>query len=551
MPKAYSYIRFSRPEQAKGDSKRRQVAAAEAWAKERGLALDEQLVDQGVSAYRGKHATVGALGSFLDAVRDGRVEEGSTLIVESLDRLSRQAILDALAQFTGLISAGIRIVTLSDGAEYTRESVNGDFGRLIISLTIMSRAHEESATKAARLSAAWTNKRQRAREEGRPLTARAPAWLRLRPDRSGYDVDEGRAAVVHRIFTDTAAGIGQFILTSRLNAEGVPTFARAIAGNPGRVRGWHSSAVAKILNSRSVLGLHQPHRKTPEGRRVAEGDEVPLFPAVISLELYSQAQNARKARRKTGGPRSEFVNILSGLCRCAECGGSVSLYNKGSGPKSGGRYYACSRARRAAGCANRRAWRCVSVEDAVLSRATRLDLARVLPRSEPDEADQGAARVAALEAELADVERRRARWADAYEEGDDDALQRMRSYAARAKGLAANLAAAKAAAEQAKATHAPLAARQAAVAALRVAMDGVAGTPDEHALRLKLAQELRRVVERVEFGGQSVALAWGTAAAKPARASALTLPDAAVSRVVVLSRDAEAFGKGYEPDDEA
>ncbi len=549
MPKAYSYIRFSRPEQAKGDSYRRQIEAAETWAKERGLTLDERLIDQGLSAYRGKHAAVGALGSFLDAVRDGRVEEGSTLIVESLDRLSRQAILDALAQFTGIISAGVRIVTLSDGAEYTRESVNGDFGRLIISLTIMSRAHEESATKGARLSAAWNNKRTKAREEGRPLTARAPAWLRLRSDRSGYDVEESRAEVVRRVFRDTAAGIGQFALTARLNAEGVPTFARGILGNPGRIRGWHSSAIAKILDSQSAIGWYQPHRKTAEGRRVPDGEPVRLFPAIIPEELYWQAQASRQSRRGTGGPRSEFVNLLSGLCRCAECGGPVALFNKGPVARNGGRYYACSRARRGAGCSIRRAWRCDHVEEAVLGRATRLELSRVLP-GEPDETDQGAARVAALEAELADVERRRARWADAYEEGDDDALSRMRSFAARAKGLVADLAAAKAAAEQARATHAPLAARQAAVAALRAALDGTAGTPDEHALRLKLAQELRRVVERVEFSPEAVALAWGAAAAKPARASAFTLPDAAGRRVVVLSRDPEVFG-GFGEDDEA
>jgi DNA invertase Pin-like site-specific DNA recombinase len=34
MVKAYSYIRFSSPEQAQGDSLRRQTAKAEAWAKE-------------------------------------------------------------------------------------------------------------------------------------------------------------------------------------------------------------------------------------------------------------------------------------------------------------------------------------------------------------------------------------------------------------------------------------------------------------------------------------------------------------------------------------
>ena len=37
MPRAYSYIRFSTPEQLQGDSFRRQTAMAEKYARDRGL----------------------------------------------------------------------------------------------------------------------------------------------------------------------------------------------------------------------------------------------------------------------------------------------------------------------------------------------------------------------------------------------------------------------------------------------------------------------------------------------------------------------------------
>lgn len=42
-PKVYSYSRWSTPEQAKGDSFRRQARAAEKWAERNGLELDESL----------------------------------------------------------------------------------------------------------------------------------------------------------------------------------------------------------------------------------------------------------------------------------------------------------------------------------------------------------------------------------------------------------------------------------------------------------------------------------------------------------------------------
>lgn len=65
-PKAYSYLRFSTPEQAAGDSRRRQTELAEKFAKAHDLALDDQLTfhDLGVSAFSGANLA-GQLGAFL------------------------------------------------------------------------------------------------------------------------------------------------------------------------------------------------------------------------------------------------------------------------------------------------------------------------------------------------------------------------------------------------------------------------------------------------------------------------------------------------------
>jgi DNA invertase Pin-like site-specific DNA recombinase len=84
-PRAYSYVRFSTPEQAKGASYERQVEVAQAFARERGLELAAtSYTDLGVSAYRHKNAETGALRAFLTAVELGDVPSGSYLLVESL-----------------------------------------------------------------------------------------------------------------------------------------------------------------------------------------------------------------------------------------------------------------------------------------------------------------------------------------------------------------------------------------------------------------------------------------------------------------------------------
>src|SRR4051812_33842997 len=83
--RAYSYERFSSTEQGKGHGLRRQIERRDAYLARRGLTLDTtlRLSDPGVSAYRGRNATDGALGVFLELVRAGRIPPGSYLIVEN------------------------------------------------------------------------------------------------------------------------------------------------------------------------------------------------------------------------------------------------------------------------------------------------------------------------------------------------------------------------------------------------------------------------------------------------------------------------------------
>ena len=113
--KAYSYVRFSSEKQRLGDSVRRQVELAQAWAAQRGMELDDSTYrDLGVSAYDRSNETAG-LGAFLTAARNGKVQPGSFLLVENLDRLSRAGIIPTIEIMQQLTKADIRIVLLADG----------------------------------------------------------------------------------------------------------------------------------------------------------------------------------------------------------------------------------------------------------------------------------------------------------------------------------------------------------------------------------------------------------------------------------------------------
>ncbi|MDO9429739.1 MAG: recombinase family protein, partial [Phenylobacterium sp.] len=98
-PKAYSYIRWSSDRQTSGDSLKRQLELSEAYAAEHGLELDNRLKDEGVSAYHGLNRTKGDLSIFLEQIKTGEVAPGAYLLVESLDRVSRENVIDAQTLF--------------------------------------------------------------------------------------------------------------------------------------------------------------------------------------------------------------------------------------------------------------------------------------------------------------------------------------------------------------------------------------------------------------------------------------------------------------------
>ncbi|WP_156382037.1 MULTISPECIES: recombinase family protein [unclassified Aureimonas] len=487
MPKAFSYIRFSTPDQARGDSLRRQLTAARAWCEARGLDLDDSLRDLGISAYKGAHRDIGALRSFLSLVEAGKVPRGSYLVVESLDRLSREAVLDAAARLFDLIRAGVIVVTLSDGQVYSEERLRTDWTPLIVSIAVMARAHEESRIKGERVGAAWARKKDAAREEGRPLTSRCPEWIAIEGSR--FVVREDRAEIVRTIFQWAIEGYGRRQVVAKLNEAGTPTWRGGI--------GWQTSTVGKILTGRLVLGEYQPHSGSSRaGTRQPAGDPiVGYYPSIVDEETYWRAQQASQGRRVAAGRRGRGVaHLLLGLGRCTRCGAAMHLVNKGTTPK-GGSYFVCSVAARKAGCENDGRWRVDHIESRLLRGLAYLDAGTVLHGAQPTvEAD----RVSLLAARLAKVEVARGRlFVLVEEDGDERAVGRYRTLGDEAKTIKRDLAEAEKVAATAAADPG-LKARLGEAVDLSRAMNEAEGN-DRHAIRTRLAEQLRQLVAEVRY----------------------------------------------------
>ncbi|WP_306222334.1 recombinase family protein [Bosea beijingensis] len=493
QPIAYSYIRFSRPEQLRGDSLRRQLKNARDWAEKRGVVLDDSLRDLGVSAYRGQNRTEGALAGFLALVESGRVAKGSFLLVESLDRLSREAVIDVLPRFLELIKSGVVVVTLMDGQEYSSKRLKEDTSPLFISLVIMTRAHEESRTKAKRLSEAWTNKRAQAAATKAVVTSRVPAWLKVVKDKDGKRIVPipERVEIIQRIFARSIAGQGKYAICRDLNQEKVPAF---------RAKKWQPSYVSKVISNRATIGEMQAWSFGSDGKRRPVGDAIPdYYPAAVDELTWQRANTARERRNDSGGRHGDTrVPILRGLVRCKVCGARMLHVNKGPGPK-GGRYLSCSDRRRGLECLNDRNWDLEDVEEIVLKAIGSGELAKV---AEPEPIAEGPTEQD-LEARIARETKARKALLDLVEEEDEEAKVRYRQCGERIKELRKQIAELRRH-DRRTASEPTWAQRQEAFAGIMAALEEVGEESRE--LRTRLAAEVRGIVEVVKLGVHSITM---------------------------------------------
>jgi DNA invertase Pin-like site-specific DNA recombinase len=327
MPIAYSYIRFSHPSQAEGDSLRRQTERATEYCRRHELKLDTSLTlaDLGVSAFRGKNAAVGNFRKFLDAVKTGRVSPGSVLIVESFDRISRQGIDEAYDLVKSILKSGVRIVTLSPEREFDRDATRSlSKGALEIQL-ILERAAEESERKSERVGAAWASKKRKAASE--IVTRKVPGWITVEDGRLTLIAE--RATIIRDLFQLALEGHGVHSIAKRLNEDGIPVLGRTKF--KGRPVVWNETVVFHLLKTRSVIGEYQPGQGRGSDRKPV-GDPIKgYFPPVVTEETFYRVQGLLRARAKVGrGRRGKHVNLFAGLLRDSRDGGTMTYKHLGN-----------------------------------------------------------------------------------------------------------------------------------------------------------------------------------------------------------------------------
>ena len=312
MATIFSYIRFSSKRQEQGDSVRRQRSMAEAWLKrhpEHTLDQTLRLRDLGVSAFTGANLDreTGDLGKFvyLATLPNSPIPKGSILMLENLDRFSRQPPRKAYNVFCELVEAGINVLTLDPEDMFTEENIDNMDSTLTVIIK-MQLNYERSKRQSGMIGKHWIHKREEA-QTGKPISSVCPTWLTWNEKAGCFKVKaEAKKALLY-IFTKTTEGIGQKQITYYLNDHFKPI---------GRAKVWHVSFVGWVIRNRQVLGEFQPCTHNEQGERIPDPASPPIkgyYPQVIPDELFYRANAIRTTRTKQTGPSREFVNLFTGL----------------------------------------------------------------------------------------------------------------------------------------------------------------------------------------------------------------------------------------------
>lgn len=351
------YARFSSDNQ-NPKSADDQVAECRAYAEREGWTVVGVFHDEGITGASGFDETQRpGLAALLALVASRAVDQ---VLAESTSRVARHPA-DAHNIRERIEYAGARLFTLNDGhvtpiIGFVKGFVDAQFRADLASNV---RRGQRRALLDGRVSggvAYGYRKLSRFDDHGEPI-------------RGLREVDPVEAEIVRRIFTEFAAGRSARAICSDLNIEGVPG-PKAALWAPSALRGTVAAGHG-ILRNRTFVGRLVYGRtkasRNPSTRRVSfrpnmaddkvEGEAPHL--RIIDDELWDAVQQI--LGEHTGGRPERHrrpKRLLSGLCQCGTCGGTVVII--------GNDYWGCRNARNA-GCTMKRVMKNRLLEAAVIA----------------------------------------------------------------------------------------------------------------------------------------------------------------------------------------
>lgn len=296
----------------------RQLAVTKDFCKRHQLFLDETktIKDLGLSGFKGKNAAIGNLKIFIDAVIAHKIPVGTTLVVEALDRLTRDSVLEANHLLTTILTNGVDIGLVSEDKIYSRDYINKNPFELLVATTYLIRGGDESRRKSDLTAKNWGIKMGYVTTEKRPVKLNPPCWLIYKDNGKGtlgwWEVDEAKANLIRKIYKDyLKSGLGIWQLTHQMNENNVPVITKRATPESK----WQRITMHRLLTDKALIGHYVNVEPPVEG----------YFPRIIDDETFYAVQAKLKSRiRHRGRSNLRDISLFKGICKCFKCGSTMT-----------------------------------------------------------------------------------------------------------------------------------------------------------------------------------------------------------------------------------
>jgi DNA invertase Pin-like site-specific DNA recombinase len=300
----------------------------------RGWAFNENLCisDLGVSAFNGNNFDRRfALGKFIEASKQNLLLPNPTILIENLDRFSRDILDSADTEFWGLVKRGVDILVLSMGGDpFTKGDENNAVKRAIVMFEF-DRAHRESQRKSELIQSVVTKKIEDAKEgKSIGLGGWIPCWVIFQ----GKKLQEGKYIqnpknwdTVESITKKYFSGLSMNAIAKELHRAKTPVIS-------GRGHNWTQSSIRHILTNPALTGSVTINHQTFKN----------YIPAILNEKQWKKLQTIIKQnnQRKGGVGKGGVANIFANRCQCFRCKGTVGVCTMQQGKRS---YLFCRNAR--------------------------------------------------------------------------------------------------------------------------------------------------------------------------------------------------------------
>jgi DNA invertase Pin-like site-specific DNA recombinase len=305
------YGRFSSKPQERGDSKRRQIDGAKAYAAANGITIvAEPYFDEGVSGKAGLNLEK-QFGKLLADAQSGEV-----VLCEALDRVGRQNPFIIGKLIYDLVNKGLTVIAWQEGKVINKDNIDTLETQFSV-FTGAAVGHADNTRKIKRQREANATALKQAENgiQSRNLIKYLPQCFVWNEENKAIELDKIKAEVIKRIFNMYNTGVGKTTICQTLNKDKVPKLYMSDIQVIGKQRPWLETSIKKVLLNESYAGvLH------------VKGYRLTCIPKVVSRDTFDKAQLLlQRHSLRMGKTNGRVNNLFAGMAVCKHCGGTVNV----------------------------------------------------------------------------------------------------------------------------------------------------------------------------------------------------------------------------------